>query len=206
MIYLGGMRFRILLLATAVWTAPLASQATVRLSAGATYSSALIDDGVLSTKLRPAIAPTVGLGVSYPTGKGPYRVLAEVSYARSALNVISTGAASGSSDQLAAVATITTLVLAEGAVRGGLRWQVGAGAVFYSPTQREGVFQNGGTHRWVLAGGVLWSHPLTTTMDLLITARADAHTFTTDVLQARGYGESQSVERLGLLFGVNRRL
>jgi hypothetical protein len=198
------MRFRILLFATAAWTAPLASQATVRLSAGATYSSALIDDGVLSTKLRPAIAPTVGLGVSYPTGKGPYRVVAEVSYARSALNVITTGAVS--SDQLAAVATITTLVLAEGAVHGGLRWQVGGGAMFYSPTERQGVFQNGGTRRWVLAGGVVWSHPLTATMDLLVTGRVDAHTFTTDVLQARGYGESQSVERLGLLFGVNRRL
>lgn len=198
------MRVTILLLAIAAWTAPLAGQATVRLTAGASYSSVLIDDGVLSTKLRLAIAPTVGLGVSYPTGKGPYRVLAEVSYARSPLNVITTD--NVSHDQLAAVATVTTLVLAEGAVQGALRWQVGGGAVFYRPTERQGVFQNGGTRRWVIAAGLAWTHPLTAAMDLLITVRLDSHSFSTDVLRARGYGSGQSVQRVGLLFGVNRRL
>lgn len=205
MIYLGGMRFPTFLLAAAAWTAPLAGQAAVRLSAGATYSSALIDDGVLSTRLRPAIAPTVGLGIAVPTGKGPYRLVAEVSYARSVLNVISTTGTNGN-DQLAPVATVTTLLLAEGAVRDALRWQVGGGAVFYRPTERQGVFQGGGTQRWMLAGGIVWDHHLTKTMDLLVTGRVDAHTFSTDVLQARGYALSQSVQRLGLLVGVSRRL
>ena len=205
MIYLGGMRFPTLLLAAAAWTAPLAAQSAVRLSAGATYSSALIDDGVLSTKLRPAIAPSIGLGFAIPTGKGPYRVVAEVNYARSALNVISTTGTAGN-DQLAAVATVTTLILAEGALRSAFRWQVGGGAIFYRPTDRQGVFQNGGTQRWMLAGGVVWRHPLTPTMDLQVTGRVDAHTFSTDVLQARGYGQSQSVQRFGLLVGVSRRL
>ena len=205
MIYLGGMRFPTLLLAAAAWTAPLAAQSAVRLSAGATYSSALIDDGVLSTKLRPAIAPTIGLGIAIPTGKGPYRVVAEVNYARSALNVISTTGTAGN-DQLAAVATVTTLILAEGALRSAFRWQVGGGAIFYRPTERQGVFQNGGTQRWMLAGGVVWRHPLTATMELQVTGRVDAHTFSTDVLQARGYGQSQSVQRFGLLVGVSRRL
>jgi hypothetical protein len=204
-IYLGGMRFPTLLLAAVAWTAPLAAQSALRLSAGATYSSALIDDGVLSTKLRPAIAPTVGLGIAIPTGKGPYRVVAEVSYARSALKVIST-TGTGDNDQLAAVATVTALILAEGALRGAFRWQVGGGAVFYRPTERQGVFQIGGRRRWMLAGGVVWRHPLTATMDLLVTGRVDAHAFSTDVLQARGYGESQSVQRFGLLLGVSRRL
>jgi hypothetical protein len=198
------MRLPILLLAIAAWAAPLGAQAAVRLSAGATYSSALIDDGVLSTKLRPAIAPTVGLGLSYPTGKGPYRVLAEVTYARSPLNVVATD--NPSHDQLAAVATITTLALVEGPVGGALRWQAGGGAVFYRPTERQGVFQNGGTHRWVIAGGLMWTRALTAATDLLITGRIDAHNFTTNVLQARGYGASQSVQRFGLLVGVNRRL
>jgi hypothetical protein len=204
-IYLGGMRFRTLLLAAAAWTAPLAGQATVRLSAGATYSSALIDDGVLSTKLRPAMAPTVGVGLSVPTGKGPYRVVAEVSYARAPLDVIGTNG-STDHDQLAAVATVTTLVLFEGALHGALRWQVGGGAVFYRPTEQQGVFQDGGTQRWMLAGGVVWGHRLTATMDVLVTGRVDAQTFSTSVLQARGYGQSQSVQRIGLLVGVSRRL
>jgi hypothetical protein len=199
------MRFPTLLLAAAAWTAPLAGQAAVRLSAGATYGSALIDDGVLSTKLRLAIAPTVGLGVSLPTGTGPYRVVAEASYGRSALKVIGTNG-STDQDQLAAVATITTLVFFEGALHGALRWQVGGGAIFYRPTVQQGVFQNGGTQRWMLAGGAVWHHTLTAAVDLLVTARVDAHTFTTDVLQARGYGQSQSVQRFGVLVGVSRRL
>jgi hypothetical protein len=199
------MRFPTLLLAAAVWTAPLAGQAAVRLSAGATYSSALIDDGVLSTKLRPAIAPTMGLGLAIPTGKGPYRLVAEVTYARSTLNVISTTGINGN-DQLAAVATITTLGFFEGALHGALRWQLGGGAIFYRPTERQGVFQNGGTQRWILTGGVMWGHRLTPSMDVLVTGRVDVHTFSTDVLQARGYGQSQSVQRFGLLVGVSRRL
>ena len=40
----------------------------------------------------------------------------------------------------------------------------------------------------------------------MVTGRVDAHTFSTDVLQARGYGQSQSVQRFGLLVGVSRRL
>ena len=79
-----------------------------------------------------------------------------MSYARSPLNVISTTGTNGN-DQLAPVATVTTLLLAEGAVRGALRWQVGGGAMFYRPTERQGVFQDGGTQRWMLAGGLVWT-------------------------------------------------
>lgn len=196
------MRLWLIGFAAAVGPTPLAGQATVRLAAGATYSSALIDDGVLSTKLRQAIAPTVSLGLSYPTGKGPYRVVAEVTYARSALNV--TTRDNVSQDRLAAVATVSTLVLAEGTVRGALRWQLGGGAVFYEPSERQGVFQDGGTHRWMIAGGLTWTRRISAAMDLLITGRLDTHMFTTDVLQARSYGGTQAVQRIGLLVGVNR--
>ncbi|MGH7525031.1 MAG: hypothetical protein ACREK8_12030 [Gemmatimonadales bacterium] len=184
---------------------PLAGQATVQLSAGATYSTALVDDGVLSTKLRPAIAPTVALDVAYPTGKGPYRALAEVTYARAPLNVINTLGTS-TDGQLAAVATVTTLVLFEGKLLWLFRWQLGGGAVFYLPTANEGVFQNGGTHRWMLAGGVVWSRQITETLKLQVTGRVDTHTFTTSALGDRGYAGSQSVQRLGLRVGIERRL
>lgn len=199
------MRFHCGLLGAVACAAPLAGQATVQLSAGATYSTALVDDGVLSTKLRPAIAPTAALDVAYPTGKGPYRVLAEVTYARSPLDVINTLGTS-TDGQLPAVATVTTLLLAEGPLHGFFRWQAGGGAVFYLPTVNEGVFQNGGVHRWMLAAGLVWSHPLTETMKLQVIGRVDNHAFTTSGLRARGYAGSQSVQRLGLRVGIERRL
>lgn len=205
MIYLGGMRFRCGLLASVACATPLAGQATVQLSAGATYSTSLVDDGVLSTRLRPAIAPTVALDVAYPTGKGPYRVVAEVNYARAPLDVINTLGPS-TEGQLAAVATVSTLILAEGRLHGLFRWQAGGGAVFYLPTVREGVFQNGGAHRWMLAGGIVWSRPLTATMKLQVIGRVDNHAFTTSALHDRGYAGSQAVQRLGLRVGIERRL
>ena len=198
------MRLRNLLLASVAWAAPLAGQADLRLDAGATYSSALLDDGVLSTRVRPAIAPTAALGIGIPTGKGGYRVVAEVSYTRAPLNVFTT--AGVKQDQLAAVATITTLLLAEGRLRGDLRWQAGGGAVFYRPSEPQGAFQAGGPHRWIVAAGVTWTRPLTSTIDLHVTGRVDAHTFTSSVLQSRGYGSAQSVERLALRLGLSRRL
>lgn len=196
------MRSLLVLLAASLGVVPLAAQATVRLSAGATYSSALVDDGVLTTKLRPAIAPTVSVAVSYPTGKGPYRVLIEGSFARAPLNVTDNA---GDHDQLAAVASVTALVLAEGPIRGSLHWQAGGGAIFYRPSQDQGIFQDGGARRWLLAGGLVWLHPLTARMDLLVTGRVDTQEFTTGTLQALGYGSEQSVQRFALLIGVNRR-
>ncbi|HEY3933153.1 MAG TPA: hypothetical protein VGL65_00900 [Gemmatimonadales bacterium] len=195
------MRFVIASLGMLV-AAPVAGQATGRLAAGVTYSSSIVVDGTLNTKLRPALAPTISGAVTIPTGKGPFRAILEGTYGRAPLNVT----ADSLHDQLAAVGTVTTELLAEGPVRGELHWQVGGGAIFYLPSQRQGVFQNGGTHRWIVAAGLSLQHPVTPTMDLLVTARIDSHQFTTGVLQARDYGTEQAVQRLSLLVGVTRRL
>jgi hypothetical protein len=182
--------------------APLSAQVTGRLSAGVTSSSSIVVDGTLNTKLRPALAPTVTAAFSIPTGKGPYRATVEASYSRSRLNVTD---ADSIHDQLASVGTATTELLVDGPIRGELHWQAGGGMIFYLPSERQGVFQDGGTHRWIVGGGLILTHPLTATMDLTITGRVDTHNFTTAVLQARDFGIAQSVQRVALLVGVNRR-
>jgi hypothetical protein len=94
--------------------------------------------------------------------------------------------------------------MAEGPLVGQLRWQVGGGAIFYQPSANQGVFLDGPVQRWMVAGGLTWTHRLSPQMRLLVQGRVDSHTFTTDVLIARDYAGSQGVRRVGLHFGVER--
>ena len=185
-----------------VGTTPLAAQTGVQLTAGVTSSGILVSDGVLRTKLRPAIAPTIGIAIAIPTGKGPYRAVLAAHYSRSSLRVTDTDF--GTTDDLGTLATIDALVMAEGPIAGALRWQFGGGAIFYRPSANQGVFLDGPSHRWLIAGGLAWSHTLSPHLHLVVDGRVDSHTFTTDVLVARHYAGAQGVQRFGLHFGVER--
>jgi len=185
-----------------VLAGPLAGQTTVRLMAGAVSSSSLVNDDILDTQLRPATAPAVSAAISLPTGRGPWRLVAEGTYARAPLDV----SGSSGTDRLASVAMITTLVLFEGPVAGPIRWQLGGGAIFYRPSQRQGVFQDGMTRRWMVTGGVTWSHPLSARMTLLVDGRLDTEEFSTSALQRYGYESQQNVRRGTLMVGIERRL
>jgi hypothetical protein len=194
------MRFALGLLLAGCSLAPLGAQARVRVSAGATFSSKLVDDGVLSESLQSAIAPTLGAALSVPTGKGPYRIVLEADVHHGNLTV-DDGTDQGTFGSLT---TVDALLLFEGPVRGPIRWQVGGGTIFYEPQSRTGLFQKGGTQRWLVAGGLTWSHPLSPAMSLVAVGRVDAHEFTTSTLIAHGYGQSQRVFRAGLQLGLER--
>jgi hypothetical protein len=198
------MRSSLVALAITAAASPLAAQAGVQLTGGVTSSGILITDGVLRTELRPTIAPTIGLAIALPTGKGPFRLLLETHYARATLRVTDTDL--HITDDLGSLATIDAVVMAEGPVTGKFRWQVGGGAIFYRPSENQGVFLDGPASRWLISGGLVWTHPLTPRLHLLINGRVDNHTFTTDVLVARNYAGTQSVFRLGLHVGVERTL
>jgi hypothetical protein len=185
-----------------VGAAHLAAQTAVQLTAGLTSSGTLVTDGVLGKTLQPAIAPTVGLTIAIPTGKGGYRALLEAHYATSSLQV--TDVDSKVTSDYGSLATIDALLMAEGPLVGQLRWQVGGGAIFYRPSANQGVFLDGPVQRWLVAGGLTWAHNLSPTMRLLVQGRVDSHTFTTDILVARGYAGSQGVRRFGLQVGVER--
>jgi len=187
----------------AVLAAPaVTAQRAVQLTAGATSSGTIVNDGVLLTKLRPAIAPTVGVAIAIPTGGGPYRVRLEADVASSALNA-TTG---GTTYRLSTLTTITALVMAEGPLLGDVRWQLGGGAIFYRPSENQGVFLDGPTRRWLVAAGAVYSRQLTPALSLIVNGRIDAHSFVTDVLRARNYAGSQGVERYTLQLGIQRKL
>lgn len=183
--------------------APLPAQTAVQFTVGATSSGVLVNDGVVHTKLRPGLAPTVGLGVALPTGSGPFRVRLEAHLSRSNLNVTT---ADGASDNLGSLTTIDALVMAEGPLVGNLRWQVGGGALFYRAAENQGVFLDGPVRRWLLAGGAIYSQQLTSHYTITINGRVDAHSFLTDVLQARNFAGSQGVRRFVVMVGVERAL
>ena len=183
---------------------PAGAQRAVRLALGVTRSGDLAHDVTLdNTVLKLALAPGATIGVALPfTSPGTYRVVLEASYGTSKLSV--TDSTGGASD-LGSVATITTSAMLDGRVRGALRWQAGAGILFYRPAEHSGVFLAGALHRYLLSGGVSWTHPLTPDLSLLVLGRYSFQEFITPTLVARGYSSYQSVHRLGLHAGLERR-
>lgn len=183
---------------------PAGAQRTVRLALGVTRSSDLAHDATLdNTVLKLGLAPgaTIGLGVPINSA-GTYRVVLEASYGSSKMSVSDS---TGSASELGSVATITTSAMLDGRVRGALRWQAGAGILFYRPAEHGGVFLEGGVRRYLLSGGMSWSRPLTPDLSLLVLGRYSFQEFITPTLVARGYSSYQTVHRLGIHAGIERR-
>jgi hypothetical protein len=197
------MRHALLLAAMLFAPSWSSAQRELSLSVGATRSSDLISDPVLRagvTTLRPAIAPTVALAATFFTST-PYRVIVAVDYATSKLDVTD----SLTRDQLARVATIGLVAMVDAPIHGGLRVEAGGGSLWYRPSRREGIFQDGGTRRWLLAAGLTWHHALAAGIGVQIGARYDFHDFTTATLQARDVQGTQAIHRIRLMAGVSRR-
>ena len=180
------------------------AQRTVHLALGLTRSSDLAHDATLdNTVLKLALAPGATIGLGWPiNAAGTYRVIFEAGYGTSKM---SASDSTGGTSDLGSVATITTSAMLDGRVRGALRWQAGAGILFYRPAEHSGVFLEGAVHRYLLSGGLSWTRPLTPDLSLLVLGRYSFQEFITPTLVARGYSSYQTVHRLGLHAGVERR-
>jgi len=176
------------------------SQTAVRVSAGATVWSPLVNDNLGGPiTLRPAIAPTLALNVSHPVGQG-YRMALEGQFGTSTLNVDDSGA----TDDLGTLRTLGLVVLLDGPIASTFRWHAGGGALFYKPTDPQGVFLDGSLSRWLLVAGATWSKRVAAELELVATARYDFSTFTTSHLSDVGYSQFTSVHRGGLFLGLER--
>ena len=183
---------------------PAGAQRTVRLTLGATRSSDLAHDAILdNTVLKLAVAPSATIGVAVPiNAAGSYRLVMEAAYGTSKMTA---GDSNGGTSDLGSLATITTRAMVDGHLRGAVRWQVGAGMLFYRPANHSGVFLEGPTHRYLATAGMSWSRPITRGLDLLVLGRYSFQEFITPILVTRGYSSYQTVHRLGLHVGVERR-
>ena len=183
---------------------PLAAQATVRLGVGATIGTSIVHDQVIVGRdiaVRPGVAPSLAVGVSYPTGGG-YRVSLEgrVDHASMQYTELNTTA------DLGPYTTMSVVALVGGPVAHDVRWQIGGGRIGYHPAERRGIFSEGGSSFWMFAAGVSWSHPVGRGLSVLASARYDLHQFITPALRARDFQQSEAVSRLGLFAGVEHTL
>lgn len=177
------------------------AQAAIRLSAGAVVSTPLVRDELGGPiTLKAAVAPTIAIAVSHDVGLG-YRLQLEGAVGSSTLKVTDNGV----NDDLGALRTMSLTMLLDGPIGHSLRWQAGGGALLYRPAEKFGVFLNDSPTRWLLAAGMSWSRPLNTAYSLVVNGRYNFSTFTTKRLDQIGYSQFTTVQRVGLLAGVERR-
>jgi hypothetical protein len=184
----------------AAGTGALHAQADYYARAGAMWSSTLVRD-VLVTEVtvEPSIAPMVALGASMPISPG-YRAGLEAT--------LSSGGYSAEQDgdetDLGTLRTASVLLGLDGPIWKMVRWRVGVGGLYYSPSEDRGIFLQGGQIRFLAGGGADWRSPVLRSWDLMISARYDFHRFTTDELERRGFSQAQSVSRVSLSVGLAR--
>lgn len=194
------MRLKTLCLALLLPALPASAQVFVRAGVGATGGTDFVKDFIAyPISARQSVAPTGLLMVGWRLPSG-YRVGLEGRYARGKWKVDD----NGTSDDLGSLAVLGIALVADGPIRGPLRWEAAAGQLRYMPDQEIGLFAQGGPSRWMLGGGVTWTRPLTPELGLVLGARYDWHGFNSDQLQSDGYSRSQTVHRMALTIAVER--
>lgn len=194
------MRIHLLVSALLVAAPAAGGQAFVRVSAGVTGSTDFARDFIVHPiGARQSIAPTGVLMVGWQLTNG-YRVAVEGRYARGTWEVED----DGFTDDLGGLGTLGLALVADGPIRGALRWEAAVGQLRYMPEREIGLFADGGPSRWMLGGGVSWNRPASGTLDLVLGARYEFHGFSTEALESASYSRSQTVHRVGLTLGLER--
>lgn len=184
----------------ALVAAPLGAQTTARLTVGGTVGTALVTDELGGpVSLGTGVPVTAALALAHPIGTG-YRALVEIRAGRGSLHADSNGERS----TIPGLTTVGIMLLVDGPLANRVRWELGAGLMKYRPSERSGVFSQGGPTPWMVGAGLSWTRPLSGSFDLVANGRYDFHQFRSRQLDSRGYTQYQSVHRLGLGVGIER--
>lgn len=190
-------------LAAALLLVPAAAhgqRAELYFDIGATWAAPLVNDDVLEPiEVQQAIAPTLRLGAALPFAE-KFRAGAEVAFATGGLSADYGGA----SNDLPSVSTVALVATVGGPVHERLRWRAVVGTLKYLPSEDSGIFAEGGPFRPLAGLGLEYRLPLHRSFDLRINGRADIHSFTTDELASRGFGDTQWVPRFAIGVGLAR--
>lgn len=178
-----------------------AQQVRVGARLGATWTSTLLEDVIVSPiKVKAGIAPTLSLTASIPVG-ARYRMGLE--------GVFSTGSVhateNGQETDLGSLRTGSLMLMAEGPLMvKDFFWRAGVGVIKYLPSEKEGIFLQGGPSR--LAGNftVEYRRVIRTGWEGIGALRYGYQSFMTDELKSRGFTRAQAVHRVGLEAGVAR--
>ena len=165
---------------------------------GVTWATALVRDNIVDEiEVRQKMAPTLALGASLPIAP-LYRAGLEVTLTSSGYQA--TG--SGPSTDLGTIRTGSVTLGLDGPVASSLRWRAGVGLLGYWPKEKRGIFLSGGTTRFLAGAGLDFRRPALSHWDLIVSLRYDYHRFTNDGLQARGFSQSQGVQRISASVGL----
>jgi hypothetical protein len=168
---------------------------------GVTWATALLRDAVINEiEVRQKLAPTLVLGAALPIAP-LYRAGIELALATSGYQSEETGVATV---DLGTVRTGSITLGLDGPIFPGLGWRAGVGLLRYWPTDEQGIFLRGGTTRFLAGAGIDYRHPVLPQWDVMAALRYDFHKFTTDELQARGFSQSQNVQRIAATIGLAR--
>jgi hypothetical protein len=168
---------------------------------GAVGASNLLRDLVVNEiTVRQSIAPMIALGATLPIGPLGYRVGLEGTVASGKFH----SSESGSDTDLGTLRTATLRLGLEGPLFRAFRWHAGVGGIKYWPADEAGIFQAGGTTRFLAGADVDYRRSVLPKWDLMTTLSYDFHRFTTDALEARGFGQTQGVSRIALSVGLSR--
>ena len=181
-------------------TPALHAQVDYNARVGVTWATALIrDDIVEEIEVRQKLAPTLALGASLPIAP-LYRAGLEVTVTSSGYRA----SESGTATDLGTIRTGSVSLGLDGPVASSLRWRAGVGLLGYWPKEKRGIFMSGGTTRFLAGAGVDYRRPAVSHWDLMVSLRYDYHRFTNDGLQARGFSQSQGVQRISAAVGLAR--
>jgi hypothetical protein len=191
------------ILASFVLLGSVSTQAQIRATArlGAVWSSKLATDEIVEKiNVKTGIGPMLALGVSIPSGKR-FRLGLETVFSTSS---VTAETASGDAD-LGSLRTASLMLTAEGPLMvRGFFWRAGVGGIKYLPSEKQGIFLQGGPARIIGNFTVEYRKPLSPGWEGVGGVRYGFHQFTTKQLQANGFTRGQAVHRVGVEVGVAR--
>jgi hypothetical protein len=191
----------LLILLTAAGVSMLEAQVDYFARFGVTYATALIEDRIVNDpiEVRQRLAPTLALGAALPIAPR-YRAGLEATLTTSGYR----STEDGTDADLGTLRTGSIALGLDGPVAFQVRWRAGVGLIRYWPSEDRGIFLQGGTTRFLAGAGVDYRRPVSTKWELMASLRYDIHRFTTDELQARGFGQNQGVQRISASLGIAR--
>lgn len=167
---------------------------------GLTWASTLVRDDIIDEiEVRQKLAPTLALGASLPIAP-LYRAGLEVTLTSSGYHA----SEAGTSTDLGTIRTGSVTLGLNGPISGRLSWRAGAGLIGYWPKEDEGIFLRGGTTRFLAGIGVDYQARVSSQWEMIASLRYDFHRFSTEELEARGFSQTQGVQRISATVGIAR--
>ncbi|HEV8125683.1 MAG TPA: hypothetical protein VGP80_15655 [Gemmatimonadales bacterium] len=187
------------LITIALATTVSAQQVRLGARLGATWSSTLMKDVVVSPiSVKAGIAPTLALSASIPSGR-KYRLGLETVFTTASVKATENGV----DTDLGSLRTATILLAAEGPLMvRDFYFRIGVGLMKYLPSEKTGIFQQGGPTRITGNFTAEYRKDLHPGWEWVAAARYGLSSFTTKELQSRGFTRSQAIHRVGLEVGV----